>query len=88
MHCRVVELFLARRDQYPDVRHDLQLYWAALDKQGHRAGSHYLRMLRDVGLYTLPSDPPQEVNVMEFLLVFDDVVVDTVNCSLSAASLS
>ena len=53
---RVVELFLARRDQYPDAHHDLRLYWSALKKHGQQAGPHYLSMLRDVGLYTLPSD--------------------------------
>ncbi|KAK7485121.1 hypothetical protein BaRGS_00023661 [Batillaria attramentaria] len=54
-HGRVVHTLLAQRDRFPDAHHDLRLYWRALAQQGQLSGPHYLRTLKDLGLYTLPA---------------------------------
>ncbi|XP_070193118.1 uncharacterized protein [Littorina saxatilis] len=51
----VVNLFLARRKDYPDGHFDLRYYWSVLEKAGHKPGPHYLRMLSSMGLNVLPS---------------------------------
>ena len=61
---RVAELFLARRAQYPDLQHDLRQYWAALERRGHRPGPCYLRMLRHLGLNTLPAAGTLQVSAV------------------------
>lgn len=54
-HNRVVYMMLAQRDRYPDAHYVMRLYWRALGQRGQMSGPHYLRLLKDLGLYTLSS---------------------------------
>ncbi|KAL8577364.1 hypothetical protein ACOMHN_038268 [Nucella lapillus] len=64
VHSRVAHLFLACRSQYPDAQQDLQMYWKVLEEQQLHPGTHYMRILKDLGLYTLPAHLTLQVSGM------------------------